>query len=188
MDTNHATNRARRRIAFLVNSLDSEYAQALWYAVRRAAAQHNAEVMAFTGMFVGSPDPSQATRNHVYGLVSPLRVDGVVIVSSLIAHHCGVEGIADLCRRYAPMPVCSIGLEVPGICSLVVDNRAGMAQGVRHLIEAHGCRRIAFIAAQSTSPESNLRLLGYRDALQDLGIPIDEQLIFHSDFTTPGGR
>jgi DNA-binding LacI/PurR family transcriptional regulator/serine phosphatase RsbU (regulator of sigma subunit) len=181
-------NEHRRRIALLVNSVDSDYSHAIWHAVKRAAERQNAEVMAFTGMYLESPDPSEATRNLIYRLVNPRRIDGVAIVASLIAHHCGVAGVARLCQQYAPLPLCSIGLEVPNVPSLVVDNRAGMKQGVKHLIEAHGRRRIAFIAAQASNPESNLRLSGYRDALQAFDIPVDESLIAHADFTGHGGQ
>jgi DNA-binding LacI/PurR family transcriptional regulator len=85
------------------------------------------------------------------------------------------------------MPVCSVGLQVEGIPSVVVDNEGGMERGVAHLLDAHGCQRIALIAAQSSSSESNKRISGYRKAHEKRHLPVDEQLIYHADFTLKGG-
>ena len=180
-------NRKRRAIALLVDSISSDYAALLHRAVQRAANAYDVEVMTFVGLRIGSKDVFEATQNRVYELVTSARVDGVIVVSSLMAHFCGVSGIAELCRRYAPMPLCSIGLAVEGVPSVIVNNQGGMESGVAHLLDTHGCRRIAFIAAQTHSVESNQRLAGYRDAYEKRHLPIDERLIHHADFTMDGG-
>lgn len=161
--------RSRRKIALLVDSVSSDYAALLHRAVQRAANARDVEILTFTGLRVGANELLEATQNRIYELVSPARVDGVIVVSALVAHYCGAVGIAALCRRYAPMPICSIGLTVEGVPSVVVDNQGGMERGVRHLLDAHGCRRIAFIAAQPSSSESNERIGGYRAAHEKCG-------------------
>ncbi len=177
----------RRSIALLVDSLSADYSMSIWSAVKHAAERNDAEVMAVLGMRVGSPNVTEATRNRIYELVTPSRIDGVIVVSSVIAHYCGATGIAELCRDFAPMPLCSIGLELEKIPSLIVHNRLGMELGVSHLLDVHARRRIAFIAAQVDCYESNERLAGYKKALADRGIQFDEHLVYYADFTMSGG-
>ena len=178
----------RKTIALLADGYSSEYSIQIRNAVAREAQRRNVNLLSFAGVRLGAPSPIEATQNRLYDWVSSQRVDGIVLVSSTLGHYCGAPGLEALCRRYAPLPVCSIGLALEGTPSLVVDNAEGMLLGVRHLIEAHGRRRIAFIAGQPDSPESNLRLRGYRRALEEFGIPFDAKLVEHGEFTTYTGE
>ena len=47
-----------------------------------------------------------------------------------------------------------IGLTLPGIPSLLVENRQGMHDVVTHLIQKHGCRRIAYLHGPGDTPEA----------------------------------
>jgi LacI family transcriptional regulator len=60
--------------------------------------------------------------------------------------------------------------------SVVFDNRGGARDGVAALIRA-GHRRIAFIGSDSRVYTHSERLLGYRQALTEAGIPLDPLLI-----------
>src|SRR5690606_27541256 len=93
-----------------------------------------------------------------------------------------------VCAAYAPLPVCSLGVEVPGVPSIVVDNVGSMKLCVSHLLEAHGRKRIAFIGGQQTSPESQHRLEGYQQALALHGLPFDEALVEYGEFTVRSGK
>lgn len=174
-------------MAFLVDSLSSEYAIKLWRAVQRAANKHGVDTIAFAGLRVGGPSIAEVAQSRIYELVTPTSVDGVILISAVLAHYCGKEGIAALAKRYAPMPLCSVGLEIEGVPSLIVDNFGGMRQGTLHLLDVHRCRRVAFLAAQPNSPESNERLDGYRQAHADLNLEVDEDLIVHGNFTLASG-
>jgi LacI family transcriptional regulator len=56
--------------------------------------------------------------------------------------------------------------------SITEDDRGGAHMATSHLID-HGHRRIAFIGDTVDIPTSHRRLMGYRDALGEFGIPHD---------------
>ena len=60
--------------------------------------------------------------------------------------------MARLVERFAGATMCSIGIELPGVPSLVLDNRPGMEAVVEHLVRDHGCRKIAFLAGTPEEP------------------------------------
>jgi LacI family transcriptional regulator len=60
--------------------------------------------------------------------------------------------------------------------AVVVDNEAGTARGVAHLI-AHGHRRIGYLGAPHTIVTAVQRLAGYRFALAKAGVEQDESLV-----------
>ncbi|MEU0074261.1 LacI family DNA-binding transcriptional regulator [Streptomyces sp. NPDC006332] len=81
------------------------------------------------------------------------------------------------------MPVIYVSQHVEGRPSVYVDDVAGACKATRHLINL-GHRRIAFAhtsGVRGFSFSSGERLLGYRQALTEAGMPVDDELIV----TTP---
>jgi DNA-binding LacI/PurR family transcriptional regulator len=77
------------------------------------------------------------------------------------------------------------GLDVP---SIDVDNVAGARGAVEHLVSL-GHRRIGFVSnAPFTYTSAQERLEGYRSALTDAGIPVDEALIAEGAFDAASGQ
>ncbi|MGW1893365.1 LacI family DNA-binding transcriptional regulator [Streptomyces sp. NPDC002004] len=77
------------------------------------------------------------------------------------------------------MPVIYVSQHVDGRPSVYVDDVAGALHGTRHLLNL-GHRRIAFVltvGASGFSFSSNERLIGYRQALAEAGIPLDDDLV-----------
>jgi len=154
--------------------------------VERAALSRNVDLLVVMGQCVGARLASEGAQNRIYELLSPECVDGV-IVSATLGHYCGPEGLLALCRSYAPLPVCSIGIALEGVPSFVVDNEGGMERGTAHLIETHKCSRIAFFAGPRSSAESNQRLAGFRAAHAKSGLAVNDQLIVYGNFMRSAG-
>lgn len=66
------------------------------------------------------------------------------------------------------------------------DNVGGAGQAVRHLL-ARGRRAVATITGSSDMYVAQCRLEGYREALREAGVPTDDRLVVHGDFTEEGG-
>ncbi|MET7402328.1 LacI family DNA-binding transcriptional regulator [Dactylosporangium sp. NPDC005572] len=80
-----------------------------------------------------------------------------------------------------PMPAPQLGDRVVG------DDRVSVAEATRHLLRS-GRRRIAFVGAGPGVGPSDLRRLGYEDALLGAGLTLDPRLVLESDYTRLGAR
>jgi LacI family transcriptional regulator len=100
------------------------------------------------------------------------RVDGIIIAPT--GHP---SDIYDALRNNL-IPMVFIDREPPGQYGPVIemDNVDAARQAVRHLI-SHGHRRIAILAATPERSSSTQRICGYRLALQEAGLPDDEDLV-----------
>ena len=67
-----------------------------------------------------------------------------------------------------------------------LDNRAAAKAMTEHLISL-GHTRIAMIKGPNSSPLTQERLVGYKDALAQANIAFDESLLFPGDFTLQAG-
>jgi DNA-binding LacI/PurR family transcriptional regulator len=67
------------------------------------------------------------------------------------------------------------------------DNVGGARRAVAHLVE-RGRRRIGTVAGPADMAPGADRLAGWRDGLQDAGLPATPSLVAGGDFTRDGGR
>ncbi|KYF99541.1 phosphoserine phosphatase [Sorangium cellulosum] len=127
-------------------------------------------------------------RGSIYSLVGAATVDGAVIMSSALTNALGADGMHEFCRSYAPLPVCSVGVALEGIPSVVVDNALGGEVAVAHVVDDHARQRVAYISGPPGNTEAKLRARAYRRALEARALPYDERLLVHGDFLIDGGR
>ncbi len=103
-------------------------------------------------------------------------VDGLIAAP---AHDKDVN-VINLLNAGLPIVCVDRGLVGKEVDVVVVNNRDGAYQAVDHLAK-NGYKRIAYISGQKKIPSSKYREQGYREALEDNGLFIDEDLIKYGD-------
>ncbi len=177
----------RRTIGIFVDYLAGDYQLGLVQGAQEACREADANLLIIAGRALSPRSPLDGAQNEIYARISKTTVDGVVLASGSIAIHSGPLGVVNLIRPMTELAFCSIGVEVPGVPSLLVDNRQGMRKVVDHLIEAHKRQRVAYIRGPLASEEANDRYQGYVDALVSHGIEPDPRLVEVGDFWIYGG-
>ncbi|WP_437630239.1 SpoIIE family protein phosphatase [Sorangium sp. So ce854] len=178
----------RRTIALLMDYVRGEYQSAVRIGVERAAEAHDVNLVITVGETLTGQGAAESIQNGIYHLVGAEAVDGVLIAAATLCNHIGVEGMERFCRGYAPLPMCSIGIALEGVPSILVDNALGIELGAGHLIDEHACRRVAYIGGPTNNGEARLRLEAYRRALAARAIPWDDRLVASGDFNIDSGR
>jgi DNA-binding LacI/PurR family transcriptional regulator/signal transduction histidine kinase/ActR/RegA family two-component response regulator len=181
----------RLRIAVLLdhlNSFSGGYEAQLRDAIHATCREAGHHLLLVYGGPVEAPQPLDAADNAVYELLRPDSVDGIIVVSSLLSTYCGQSGVARLVARFGDARMCSIGIELPGVPSLVLDNRPGMEAVVEHLVRDRGRRKIAFLAGTPENPEGKIRLAAYRAVLARHRIAYDPARVAPGYFRTNSAK
>lgn len=134
--------------------------------------------MLFELVEAGSPDLDR----KVVAILSALQPDGIILTPP---HSQNLALVEMLTRRNVPVVRMGVAGEGVGF-GVFMDDRAAAAEATRHLLQL-GHRRIGFIAGSPRFEASRQRLDGYRDALTEAGVTIDEDLIAPGDFTFESG-
>jgi sigma-B regulation protein RsbU (phosphoserine phosphatase) len=174
----------RRRVALLVDRLANEYTDAALAEVTAAAREKGVGVVCFAGGRLMLEDLFK-NRQFVLDLANPRTVDAVLVLP--LGGHIGSEEQAAFCRRYEPMPICSIAVPWAAYPSVVIENDAGLRQTMRHLVETHERRGIAFIRGPERNSEAELRYRVYREVLAEYEIPFDPDLVAPGSFDVESG-
>lgn len=78
------------------------------------------------------------------------------------------------------MPITLIDEAYEGMDSVMVDNEKGIEEAMHYFLES-GLKRIGMISALKSSKPGEQRIQGYKKALDEAGVEIDEQLIVTGD-------
>jgi DNA-binding LacI/PurR family transcriptional regulator/GAF domain-containing protein len=171
----------RPTIGLFCQGLLNEYDVGLWTGVADVARERGVNLILFGGGILHDLHGFNKQANVLYDLASAETVDGLVIWGAQLAQIIDLEEMQSFFERYRPLPMVSIGLALEGIPCVVVDNYQGMYDVVTHLIEAHGCHRIAFLRKAGDNQEAQERYRGYINALADHGISFDPNLAVGED-------
>jgi PAS domain S-box-containing protein len=175
-------HRERPAIGLLLGRLVEPYQAHIWPGLANVAEEKGVDLICFPGRSLDAPYSYDAYRNAVYDLVGPENVDGLVLLSGTLGNYLKLEKLAAFCRRFSPLPMVSVAIELEGIPSVLVDNYKGARQAVDHLIEDHALTRIAVIRGPEGHQEADDRFRAYADSLAEHGIPLDPQLVAPGDF------
>lgn len=103
------------------------------------------------------------------------RAEGVIVIASWIFQETNL--LEDIEKNQVPIVIVGRDLTNRNVSSLLIDNEAGGALAMRHLIEL-GHRRIAVIRGPEELFDTEPRWEGVQRAANEAGIKIDSKLIF----------
>ena len=119
-------------------------------------------------------------------LLKKLNQLGVEAIVFFTANHYSSEVIRE--GRYLKTPVLFVdrGLNQGYYGSILVEEELGVYKAVQWLIN-RGNQRIAILTEDATTYQLNERFLGYKRALKEAGLPVDQQLVQKVPLTIEGG-
>jgi len=138
------------------------------------AREHDVDVVCFVGSLMASDFP-RPRRNVTQILAAPETLDGLLVVT--LGHAWELEQIPEFVKAFEPLPMCSVTVPLTTHPRVMVENESGLRDGIRHLIRAHGRRRIAFVRGPETSDEAEIRFRVYREVLAEHDLPFDPALV-----------
>jgi signal transduction histidine kinase/DNA-binding LacI/PurR family transcriptional regulator len=179
----------RKTVGVFLAQISRVWGTEFMSGVERAAEEHGINLVCFVG---GQPSslmtPGQLQNSYgLYDLVKPNQFDGLILAAD-IAHGLNPKEIRAFCRTFAPTPMVAHAIEADGVPHLLADNLKGMKAIMRHLIEVHGYKRIAFIRGVEGQIEAETRFQAYKGELKAHDIPYNEKLVVQGDFTPESGR
>ena len=152
------------------------YSVEIMKGVNRAVAESKFDLLVYTTGDAQKNGASLHEQKYV-SLLSNSVTDGVIIVASASA-----EFVSN-----APIVAVDPHMINPNYPSVQAMNYHGSLEVMEYLIGL-GHRRIGFITGRQNVGSAERRLKGYKDALTNAGIELDEKLITYGDFTQKTAR
>jgi LacI family transcriptional regulator, galactose operon repressor len=182
-DLGYTTNLAARSmrsfkknmVGLIMPDIAYPFAVEVMKGVNRAIAESEFDLLVYTTGDVRKSGRASHEQKYV-SLLSNSITDGVIIVAPVTGEF----------STEAPIVSIDPLMSDPNYPSVHATNHQGATDAMNYLL-ALGHRRIGFISGRAELESSNRRLKGYRDALLNAGLSIDEELIASGDYTTETG-
>lgn len=170
----------RLRRTFVIGMIIPNVSNAYFMDIVRAAEDVAIE-SGYAGTICSSDQDLTKERRYVE-MLRDRMVDGALIA---VADR-QASDLSSLVRAKVPIVLIDRRLDDAALDSVTVDTRSGAYSGVQHLVQ-RGYKRIATIAGPQSVSTGADKLEGYREALRDAGLPIDEELICIGDYSDASG-
>lgn len=164
----------------MITLLVSDVTNPFWTTITRGVE----DVCNANGLHVilcNTDENSAKLENYVRMLLQH-QMDGFIIATNREDAHV-IQQIED---NHIPLVLVDRVLEGIHVPAVYSDGMSGAYQLTEHLIEL-GHVRIALLASSLRQSTSIQRADGYRRALIDHGLPVDESLILHGDYSQQSG-
>lgn len=159
-DITHQVNAA------LIRAIENEAAKA-GYSVLLGDTQNNFE------------------RESYYGdMVMSGQADGILVFTPRIPFT--IDKTLPLKEQLPPLVNSCEEIDSEYVHKVVIDNQLGAVKAVKHLLDL-GHKKIAAVKGPDMTPSSRARLDGYKQALMEAGISINEKYIITGDYNPDSG-
>jgi LacI family transcriptional regulator len=163
-------------IALILSDITNPFFTAVARGVEDVARAHDLSVI------FCNTDESEVEELKYLQLLLQRQIDGCLLVPSSNAQ----ESLMLLRSKMVPCVVLDRRVADGQVDCVRCDSEDGAFQLVQHLI-ALGHRRIAMLSGPPHVSTASERVLGYRRALEDAGLPIDENLIVFGQYSEESG-
>lgn len=183
---------SRYRIGFVTVEATTSYPAQLWLGASDYAAKHGVNLITYGGFpqyetkLQVSEETSRVLATPILRLLDLQSLDGIVVwTSGILADH---TQAAQFLTQFHSLPMVSIGIDVPGVHRVLLDNYQGMSDMMTHLIKHCGRRNIAFITGTPTNLDAQVRYQAYEDTLRRYGLPVRPEMVVPGIFGWNAGE
>ena len=182
-DLGYTTNLAARSmrsfkknmVGLIMPDIAYPFAVEVMKGVNRAIAESEFDLIVYTTGDVRKSGRASHEQKYV-SLLNNSITDGTIIVAPVTGEF----------STEAPIVSIDPLMSDPNYPSVHATNHQGATEVMNYLMGL-GHKRIGFISGRAELESSNRRFMGYRDALEQAGLPVAEELVAAGDYTTETG-
>ena len=123
--------------------------------------------------------------NTVFDYAKLGKLDVLIIVYSTFYLYMG-EKKEEFFARFKDLtiPIIIVGDEYENYTSVISDNCDGIRKCVEHLIEKHGCKKIAYLGGpKENNRDAKERLEAYFQVMKEQGLEVREEMVEYGDYS-----
>jgi len=181
--------RKRLNIGLVTSGFHDDYSNSVCRGITAAAEEHGCNLFVFPCRFIdykSEPYSSQnicRQYNTTSAYASDKNLDFIIVSTGAIFRSPNQDDVRAFFESFGNIPVISLSVNVEGYPYVRHDCTDGLTSVINHLITAHDCRKLAFIAGPENHPDSTSRLNVFRQVLASHGLSCSDDYVFHSDFS-----
>ena len=179
----------RKTIGVFASQVGRAWGTEFLAGVSAAAEERDVNLVHFIGGKLAPIVTDDKTKLSfgLYDLAKPGHLDGLLLTAD-VAYGVSPEHLKTFSDFYSSIPIVTQSIKLDGASMFIPNNEEGMRAAVRHLIQDHGYKRIAFLRGLNGQIDAEQRFQAYQDELKANNLRFDEDLVVEGDYTTDSGK
>lgn len=185
----------RKTVGVMIGNANSPHTIETVNGIVEAASQYDVDVISFIGVHTSyfyrdyfereNQEDYDYQSSCVFDYDKLCKLDALIVSYGTMAVFMTDRELKEFQRRISGIPTVYLENRVEGTGTryIVSDNYYGLKQMMKHLIEYHAYRNIVYLSGPVGNLDAKERLDGYRDAMAEANIPVEESMIQYGDFS-----
>ncbi len=170
----------RKTIGVFINNSDRYFTEIVYRRIEREAERLNLDVIAFYTVGSHRSNNLYDTREKgIFNFVSPERLDGILVAPDTYETRGFRDELMTMLTERTTCPIVAIRTHAAPWDSVFIDDNQAIRPLLRHLMEDHGLKKICFMAGYPGHPDSEARLVCYREEMASHGLELPENAVFN---------
>ena len=157
-----------KKIALLVQDLDSDYFTYMVDGAKRYCDEKGYQLCIF---IIRGKNWSHGSFDYQFyaavKLLTKGNVDGILLATNTYCQNTPESKRVALVKEFSYLPLVSIGAAIPGVSSVVSDNKSAFKLLLNHLADGHHKKNIVLMMPVSTSVDIIVRRQAYEEFLAE---------------------
>lgn len=175
-------------IGYIIDSIATPYHAELLLGVKLCLERHGCHLNVLVTGQIESKYRWDNNKNTLYSMINSSVLDGLILSSASISNSIKREDFFDFLNALPLLPTVSIGVDIPGKPSVLIDNRVGMVELMEHLIGTHQIKKPVFISGYRNNQDAQARLSAFLESCEKAKIQVPDERLYYGDFQVQSGR
>lgn len=174
----------RKTIGLIIFNPQGDFQRKICRGMAERAEQlgYNLAIFASFGSYGAADSGYEVGEMMIYDLPRYDELAGIVLAPDTFSISGAREYVMKKIKESASCPVVSIREEVEGVSNILIDESVSIEGMVRHIIDVHGKKDIAFMTGQEYREDGLARLACFKRVMAEYGYPVPDRRIFYGDF------
>lgn len=178
----------RTTIALFINeTYGTFYQYSIISGVFDAVKKFDLNLIIVCGSELNTPRFNFRYANTLYKWIGNENVAGVIMTNSLF-NYVDRDYQEKFYEALKPVPVRILGKVESNSPNVVIDNTSGLRNVLRHLIEHHGYRHLAFVRGPDHNMDAEERFGVYKEILAEYNLSFNPDLVVSGNFRYSSGE
>ena len=179
----------RKTIAIFSCNSHGEYQREICTgaAIQAEKLGYNLAIFTCYGNYGQSTLYAQGEKD-IFSLPDYDEFSGIIVAGDTFSIDEAMGNVLETLHEKVKCPIVSLRQRMAGVNNLLVDNMISMGGMIRHLIECHGAKDIAFMTGRKGHPDAEERLCGFYQVMEEYGISVPEHRVYYGDFWKNEGK
>lgn len=180
--------KARPTLGLLISHIDGTYQVRFWQGLLHFCRRHDCDLVVYASRLWRGQAGSFRDQEVVYRLANPRRIDALCIDSSAFRNQDDLDEYLQSSSELSKIPIVYSSIGGADQPRVMPDNRGGIRQAMAHLIDVHGCRRLAYVGGPLDIEDAQQRHAAFLEFAAERGLSTPSDWLLEGTFDTPSGR